>query len=527
MNVKTLENYSGGSIVKIRENGVLVDYRIVHKGNPDPEIYDASCDGIWLARKDIAEMREFDSQGRVIFPGSDIEVFLNSEFINRFTISVQTLIKQVKIPYTKFVQDAQDKTISKLGEGHPCKIFLVSMKETGLYHIAIQDDGARLSNYSTVASYEGTNKNYFTRSAYNTSSVWLVDRNGDFINPVPSPSTVQGIRPLLIMPYDARVDADTSEIIGYSVASISTPHAIMQGQKIQISWSEIEIPLTYVLERKADTDEDWTQVYSGAETSYEDTAGEWTTVQYRVKAGDGTDFGDYTVSGTVQVLSTSALAISGEDADLGGITGDLRYTVLTDTGNSIALSCLVNGQTIATVAVESGFAGTIPVLDLPTGAGKIVLQANVDTDGGLVTATRTWTYRKPAVAFPVAGGVAQLTQDGSNVFPPTLAECVRVPAVFGGDLGKALEMMLPLLGMAAMAVGSYDGTGTFGADNPNSLTFSFTPQMVIVSGGGQSLTLSGDSITENSVTWHSDSAETQMNRSGVTYTYAAIGKAGA
>lgn len=545
MNVKTLENYSVGSTLKIKENGVLVDYLIVHRGNPDPEMYDASCDGVWLRRKDIPEKRAYSSDyttGSGYYYRSLLKSYLDNEFINRYSPSIQALIKTVKIPHiTRVGTGTYDKDVAKLDKGLECKLFLLSANELGYTngdHSGFYPyDGDRLSYYGNN-DFDSSKKkrqlkfgdyylDYFTRSAYTSNCPWIINDEGSTDSALPFPNTELGFVPVMIMPYDARVDADTSEIIGYTVASITASGAIMQGQIIQISWSEIEIPLTYVLERKADTDEDWTQVYSGAETSYEDAAGDWTSVQYRVKAGDGTDFGDYTVSGTVQVLPASTLAISGEDADLGYITTDLRYTVLTDTGKRIALSCEVNGQTIATVEVENGFSATIPVIDLPTGAGSIALQAGIQADSGLVTATRTWKYCKPAVAFPASGGPAQLAQDGKNVFPPTLAECVRVPAVFGGDLGKALELLLPLLGMAAMAVGSYDGTGTFGEDSPNSLTFAFTPQLVIVSGGGQSLTLSGDSITENSVTWHSDSAETQMNRSGVTYTYAAIGKAGA
>ena len=34
-----------GSTVKIKVNDTLRDFLIVHKGNPDTSIYDASCDG--------------------------------------------------------------------------------------------------------------------------------------------------------------------------------------------------------------------------------------------------------------------------------------------------------------------------------------------------------------------------------------------------------------------------------------------------------------------------------------------------
>lgn len=34
-----------GTLVKINENGAPVEYLIVNQGNPDPSMYDASCDG--------------------------------------------------------------------------------------------------------------------------------------------------------------------------------------------------------------------------------------------------------------------------------------------------------------------------------------------------------------------------------------------------------------------------------------------------------------------------------------------------
>nr|WP_297177134.1 DUF6273 domain-containing protein [uncultured Agathobaculum sp.] len=515
---KSITSLAVGDILKIRENGVLTDFVVAHIGKPLSFVYnekriyyDASCDGVWILR--TKELPNPVSYGSFDYTKSNMPSYMEKYYEDSFDEQTKALMLEVKIP------TYYDRTVTQFDS----ICFLLSEAEVSKH----------LLDYFGLEELPFTTDNWcFCRSARRwtniTDGIYHVelDRYLGKETTHDRISQQRYVQPVFILTKGAMV-SDGNELLTFNILSVTAPDIIMQGQHIPLSWSIAETATAYVLERKADTEEAWTQVYSGAETSYEDTAGEWTTVQYRVKAGDGTDFGDYTVSGTVQVLSTSALAISGEDADLGTLTADLRYTVLSDTGKSIALSCVVNGQAIASVAVENGFTGTIPVLDLPSGAGKIVLQASVDSDSGLVTATRTWTYRKPAVAFPVAGGVAQLTQDGSNVFPPTLAECVRVPAVFGGDLGKALEMLLPLLGMAAMAVGSYEGTGTFGEESPNSLTFAFAPQMVIVSGGGQSLTLSGDCIEGNAVTWHSDSAESQMNQPGVTYTYAAIGKAGA
>ena len=43
-----------GSTVKLMEGGTAVEYLVVNQGIPEnSNLYDASCDGTWLLRKDI------------------------------------------------------------------------------------------------------------------------------------------------------------------------------------------------------------------------------------------------------------------------------------------------------------------------------------------------------------------------------------------------------------------------------------------------------------------------------------------
>lgn len=170
-------------------------------------------------------------------------------------------------------------------------------------------------------------------------------------------------------------------------------------------------------------------------------------------------------------------------------------------------------------------------MDLPTGSGTIVISASVEGGSGPVTATRTWQYTKTPAAFPASGSVAQITQNGQNLFPPTLAEAVKVPANWGGSLDKALELLYQAVNSAVISVGTYEGTGTFGQDNPNTLTFDDTPLVVTVYGGGQTLVISSTDtssqayIDGNTAKWYStENAAAQMNASGTTYSYVAVGK---
>ena len=49
-----------GSTVKIKVNGTLRNFIVVHQGRPS-SLYDASCDGTWLLMEDIYEGRAWIS----------------------------------------------------------------------------------------------------------------------------------------------------------------------------------------------------------------------------------------------------------------------------------------------------------------------------------------------------------------------------------------------------------------------------------------------------------------------------------
>lgn len=325
----------------------------------------------------------------------------------------------------------------------------------------------------------------------------------------------------------------TVTVLPYVVDSLTVPSQVMQGQNIPISWTASAAANTYILQRSVNGG-GWSQIYSGGNTSYTDTPQSgWTTVQYRVQAGANGSYGAWATSASVPVISASALVISGTDGDLGTLTSDVPYTVSSDTGNPITLERYVNGQLVATTTVQSGFAYSIPVMDLPAGTGSIKISATVQiSSGGPVSASRNWTYTKTPIVFPGTGGVAQLSLNNQNVFPVSLAEAIRVPSVWGGSLDLALQLLLPLVGAAVISVGTYTGTGTFGQDNPNTLEFPTAPTVVTIYGGGQTLAISSTEtsgtayISGNTATWYSEtSAADQLNSQGVTYSYVAIRKA--
>lgn len=223
--------------------------------------------------------------------------------------------------------------------------------------------------------------------------------------------------------------------------TLTVPSLAMQGQNITVNWTAITGATSYTLQRKADTDDDWVQVYSGSDLTFTEPVDTWTSVQYQVQAVFSSGAGGWATSASIPVVSASAIVISGTDSDLGTITSDIPYTVSSDTGNDITLTRTVNGVQVASLTVQSGFAYNIPVVDLPTGTGTIVISASVTASSGTVTATRTWTYTKTAMTFPNSAGIGQLSQNGQNIWPLTVLDAIKTPAYMGGDLGKALNQL--------------------------------------------------------------------------------------
>lgn len=105
---------------------------------------------------------------------------------------------------------------------------------------------------------------------------------------------------------------------------------------------------------------------------------------------------------------------------------------------------------------------------------------------------------------------------------------------------RTLSEVLGQKGNCRIAIGTYVGTGTYGANAPNRLEFPFQPEAIVISGGakGGYVWLYGnnyervDSSNVNtlaweglSLTWYSGNpdANTQLNGKDETYRYIVIG----
>lgn len=446
---QTLGSVAVGSIVKLNESGSPVEFYVAKHD------YESGLNGAGrtlLVRRECYREGTFNSAGTNDYANGSADIWLNGTYKGLLDGDVQTAIGETTFYYTPGNGNEDVTTLER-------SIFILSMAELN------QDEGANVNKEGTAldiagilhfAYMNGEPAYQWTRSPskLDNYSAWRLNPSGGRGNYNAAASF--GYRPVFTLPGFCSVDDNNmvSTVLA-PPATLTVPSIVMQGQGIPISWSQADGADGYILERKADSGA-WAQVYSGANLSYADTAGSWSTVQYRVKAGvDGT-YGDYTTSAAVQVAAASALVISGQDGSLGTVTADIPYTVSTDTGSQISLVQTVNGAQMYSGQVTSGAARSIPVMELPSGNGTIVLTATVQTSGGPVSAARTWTYNKTPISFPAAGGVAQLTKSGANLLlPKTLAEAVRTNPFWGGSLDKALDKLTRAVTYAGEQVPRY------------------------------------------------------------------------
>ena len=208
-----------GTEVILNENGQPVNYLIVNQGIPSA-LYDASCEGTWLLRKDIAENRQWYSFNNNDYENSTIDNYLNTTFLNLFESNIRDAIKQVKIPYRKGA--GYGNTVTSGSSGLSTKIFLLSSTEVNLVHgYEPTNEGACLSYFSgtaqngadnkRVAKLNGSATRWWLRSPYCNSSVGstlalLVSNVGDWLSNYCSNS--YGIRSTLILPYEFKFQDD-------------------------------------------------------------------------------------------------------------------------------------------------------------------------------------------------------------------------------------------------------------------------------------------------------------------------------
>lgn len=231
-NVK-LSTKAVGSIVKIKVNGAVEDFIVVHQGLPS-SIYDDSCDGTWVLLKKIYTTNRFSDNGYNSYKDSNIHSYLNNTFYDLIDSDIRAAIKQVKIPYWN--GKGNRGSLVTGSNGLSAKIFLLSSYEVGkLNGYYIPQDGAKLdyfeSDSTRIAYYSGSAEFWWLRSPVtrDDSNPWVVDSRGS----VESYSSGNnfGVRPAFILPStlvvsdDGTVSINTAPTINASSTNLGEKNA--------------------------------------------------------------------------------------------------------------------------------------------------------------------------------------------------------------------------------------------------------------------------------------------------------------
>lgn len=214
----------------------LTEFLVVHQGNPDSALYDASCDGTWLLSKNVLASKTWDEDEgdpddeRDWRPGDNYygdsvmhNWWLDYEFRLSIDSNIQTAIKQVKIPYWNSV--GPDGSLASGASGLSAKIFLLSGFEVGWTartNSYIAKDGACLDYFKgtsetdtkRIAYYNGTATAWWLRSPYTADdgNVIVVHKVGTWSIDYCTDSN--GIRPAFILDSNTPIaQADGKNII--------------------------------------------------------------------------------------------------------------------------------------------------------------------------------------------------------------------------------------------------------------------------------------------------------------------------
>ena len=315
-----------GSIVKLKVDGTLRDFIVVHQGKPS-SLYDASCDGTWLLLKDCLEQKRWHSANTNDYKNSEIHSYLNNTWLNKLDANIRAQVKQVKLPY---VNGTANSAVASGANGLSCKIFLLSGYEVGFTqsdNSYFPVDGARLAYFENgtgtsalnkrIANYNGSATGWWLRSpsTRNINYAWYVNTSGSYN--YNGCTYTCGIRPALVLPSSLLVSDDGSvstNTAPTTPGSITIPSTIQGGSTITVQWTastDAENNLDgYKVERSTDGGSSWSQIYQGSSLSTTNTVPAGTqTVMYRVKAYDtqGSESG-YKISSQVTVINNQAPA---------------------------------------------------------------------------------------------------------------------------------------------------------------------------------------------------------------------------
>lgn len=202
MATTTLGNKSVGSIVKLKENGVLVDFYVAKHD------YENGLNGsgrTLVVRKDCYDTRQWHTSNVNAYATSAIDTWLNNTYKNLLDADIRGVIGTTKIKYTPGNGNTTVGTLERA-------IFLLSVTELGKTASYANTEGTALSIASSlqIAYLNGSAVVQWTRSPCtgNTDYVYGLGTNGDvdydFCN------NTYGSRPAFLLPSNYVVEPENA-----------------------------------------------------------------------------------------------------------------------------------------------------------------------------------------------------------------------------------------------------------------------------------------------------------------------------
>lgn len=202
MATTTLGNKSVGSIVKLKENGVLVDFYVAKHD------YENGLNGsgrTLVVRKDCYDTRQWHTSNVNAYATSAIDTWLNSTYKNLLDADIRGVIGTTKIKYTPGNGNTTVDTLERA-------IFLLSVTELGRSASYANTEGTALSIASSlqIAYLNGSAVVQWTRSPVtgNTYSAFCLGADGGVSGG--SCGNAFGSRPAFTLPSTLSVSDDGS-----------------------------------------------------------------------------------------------------------------------------------------------------------------------------------------------------------------------------------------------------------------------------------------------------------------------------
>lgn len=202
MATTTLGNKSVGSIVKLKENGVLVDFYVAKHD------YENGLNGsgrTLVVRKDCYDTRQWHTSNVNAYATSAIDTWLNSTYKNLLDADIRGVIGTTKIKYTPGNGNTTVGTLERA-------IFLLSVTELGRSASYANTEGTALSIASSlqIAYLNGSAVVQWTRSPRTNSTYYACFLNTNGYVYSNNCDNTYGSRPAFTLPSTLSVSDDGS-----------------------------------------------------------------------------------------------------------------------------------------------------------------------------------------------------------------------------------------------------------------------------------------------------------------------------